>query len=73
MDMAMSLSHPNPDDPYSKTGVKLGDEQFEMAQEWEKRGLLALVRHGCRARDVRRLRQVRRRRAVLLDRRDRHP
>jgi saccharopine dehydrogenase-like NADP-dependent oxidoreductase len=46
VDMAMSLSHPNPDDPFSKTGVKLGDEQFEMAQEWENRGQLALVGMG---------------------------
>jgi len=46
MDMAMSLSHPHPDDPYRKTGVKLGDEQFEMADEWEKRGQLAFVGMG---------------------------
>src|SRR3984957_3329545 len=46
LDMAMSLSHPDPDDPYSKTGVMLGDEQFAMADEWEKRGLLALVGMG---------------------------
>lgn len=26
LDMAMSLSHPRPDRPYSETGVKLGDE-----------------------------------------------
>jgi saccharopine dehydrogenase-like NADP-dependent oxidoreductase len=46
MDMAMSLSHANTDDPYSKTGVKLGDEQFAMAEEWEKRGQLAFVGMG---------------------------
>jgi saccharopine dehydrogenase (NAD+, L-lysine-forming) len=46
LDMAMSLSHPDPDDPYSRTGVMLGDEQFAMADEWEKRGLLALVGMG---------------------------
>jgi len=46
LDMAMSLSHPHPDEPYSKPGVKLGDEQFAMAEEWEKRGLLALVGMG---------------------------
>ena len=28
LDMAMSLSHPHQDAPYSKTGVKLGDDQF---------------------------------------------
>ena len=42
MDMAMSLSHPHPDEPHAKTGVKLGDEQFELAPQWEERGLLAL-------------------------------
>src|SRR5215471_12013988 len=29
LDMAMSLSHPHPVEPYRQTGVKLGDEQFE--------------------------------------------
>jgi saccharopine dehydrogenase-like NADP-dependent oxidoreductase len=46
VDMAMSLSHPHPDDPYTKTGVKLGDEQFELAPKWEERGLLALAGMG---------------------------
>jgi saccharopine dehydrogenase (NAD+, L-lysine-forming) len=46
MDMAMSLSHPHPEEPYSKTGVKLGDEQFELSAAWEDRGLLALVGMG---------------------------
>jgi len=46
LDMAMSLSHPHPDDPYSKPGVKLGDEQFALASEWESKGLLALVGMG---------------------------
>jgi saccharopine dehydrogenase (NAD+, L-lysine-forming) len=46
LDMAMSLSRPHPDDPYSKTGVKLGDEQFALAGEWESRGKLALVGIG---------------------------
>jgi saccharopine dehydrogenase (NAD+, L-lysine-forming) len=46
LDMAMSLSHPHPDEPYSKTGVKLGDEQFEKAAEWESRGVLALAGIG---------------------------
>jgi saccharopine dehydrogenase-like NADP-dependent oxidoreductase len=44
LDMAMSLSYPHPDDPYHQTGVKLGDEQFAMATEWERSGKLALVR-----------------------------
>ncbi len=46
LDMAMSLSHPHQDDPYSNTGVKLGDEQFALAPEWEQRGKLALAGIG---------------------------
>jgi len=46
LDMAMSLSHPHPTEPYAKPGVKLGDEQFAMAEEWENQGLLALVGMG---------------------------
>jgi len=46
IDMAMSLSEPHPQNPFNKTGVKLGDYQFEMADAWEKKGLLALVGMG---------------------------
>jgi saccharopine dehydrogenase (NAD+, L-lysine forming) len=46
VDMAMSLSQPDPDDPYRRTGVKLGDEQFAAAGEWEDGGKLALVGMG---------------------------
>jgi saccharopine dehydrogenase (NAD+, L-lysine forming) len=46
LDMAMSLSHPDAEQPYAKTGVKLGDEQFAMAAEWEESGKLALVGIG---------------------------
>jgi saccharopine dehydrogenase (NAD+, L-lysine forming) len=46
VDMAMSLSRPHPERPYELTGVKLGDEQFAAAAEWERRGLLALVGMG---------------------------
>jgi saccharopine dehydrogenase (NAD+, L-lysine forming) len=46
LDMAMSLSHPDPDEPYARTGVKLGDDQFALAGQWEERGLLALVGIG---------------------------
>jgi saccharopine dehydrogenase-like NADP-dependent oxidoreductase len=46
LDMAMSLSHPHPDAPYSRTGVKLGDDQFAMAGQWEERDRLALVGMG---------------------------
>lgn len=46
LDMAMSLSRPHPQDPHHQTGVKLGDEQFAMAGEWEQRGKLALAGMG---------------------------
>jgi saccharopine dehydrogenase (NAD+, L-lysine forming) len=46
LDMAMSLSKPHPEAPYEKTGVKLGDEQFAAAGEWESAGRLALVGIG---------------------------
>ncbi len=46
LDMAMSLSYPHRDDPYHQTGVKLGDEQFAMAPEWERSGKLALAGIG---------------------------
>ncbi len=46
LDMAMSLSQPHPAEPYSRPGVKLGDEQFELADEWEQAGRLALVGIG---------------------------
>jgi saccharopine dehydrogenase (NAD+, L-lysine-forming) len=46
MDMAMTLSEPHPTDPFNKTGVKLGDYQFDKAADWEKQGLLALVGIG---------------------------
>jgi saccharopine dehydrogenase-like NADP-dependent oxidoreductase len=46
LDMAMSLSRPDPGDPYRQTGVKLGDEQFAMAAEWERSGKLALAGMG---------------------------
>ena len=46
LDMAMSLSHPHPEQPHSRTGVKLGDEQFAVAQDWAGAGRLALVGIG---------------------------
>ena len=46
LDMAMSLSHPHPDQPYALTGVKLGDEQFAEAADWEAAGKLALLGIG---------------------------
>ncbi|HEU4744720.1 MAG TPA: saccharopine dehydrogenase C-terminal domain-containing protein [Anaerolineales bacterium] len=46
IDMAMTLSEPDPEDPFHHTGIKLGDYQFEKAMDWEKKGLLALVGMG---------------------------
>jgi saccharopine dehydrogenase (NAD+, L-lysine-forming) len=46
LDMAMSLSKPHPTEPYAKTGVKLGDEQFALAGAWADAGRLALVGIG---------------------------
>ncbi|MBX7269020.1 saccharopine dehydrogenase NADP-binding domain-containing protein [Micromonospora sp. Llam7] len=46
LDLAMSLSHPHPDRPYAETGVKLGDEQFALAGQWEAAGRLALCGIG---------------------------
>ena len=46
LDMAMSLSRPHPTDQYQLPGVKLGDEQFAMSEQWEEKGLLALCGIG---------------------------
>ncbi|TCJ00726.1 saccharopine dehydrogenase C-terminal domain-containing protein [Aeromicrobium sp. IC_218] len=46
LDMAMSLSVPHPERPHEEVGVKLGDEQFELARQWEASGRLALVGMG---------------------------
>lgn len=46
LDMAMSLSHPHPERPHAEVGVKLGDEQFAVAGQWESAGRLALVGIG---------------------------
>src|SRR5918993_1171741 len=46
LDMAMSLSEPHPTDPYTETGVKLGDDQFAQAPDWQAAGRLALVGMG---------------------------
>ena len=46
LDMAMSLSRRHPTDPYGTVGVKLGDEQFAHAAQWEAEGRLALVGIG---------------------------
>ena len=46
LDMAMSLSRPDPEEPHSRPGVKLGDEQFDQASAWERAGRLALLGIG---------------------------
>src|SRR5215467_10134449 len=46
LDMAMSLSHPHPTEPYARTGLKLGDDQFAAAEKWERTDRLALVGIG---------------------------
>ena len=46
MDMAMTLSEPNPSDPFHKPGVKLGDYQFAKSKDWETKGLLAVLGLG---------------------------
>src|SRR5690606_1708876 len=46
VDMAMSLSQRHPSEPYSRVGVKLGDEQFAQDERWEEAGRLALLGMG---------------------------
>ncbi len=46
LDTAMSLSHRHPEQPFALAHVKLGDEQFAQADQWEGAGKLALVGIG---------------------------
>jgi saccharopine dehydrogenase-like NADP-dependent oxidoreductase len=46
MDMAMSLSKAHPTEPFTKTGLMLGDEQFAQADAWDKSGKFALIGIG---------------------------
>lgn len=46
LDMAMHMSTPHPTHPHERTGVMLGDAQFEVASKWADRGQLALVGMG---------------------------
>jgi saccharopine dehydrogenase-like NADP-dependent oxidoreductase len=46
LDMAMHLSRPHPELPYSEPGEKLGDAQFAVTDQWAERGQLALVGIG---------------------------
>ncbi|MBP3036674.1 saccharopine dehydrogenase NADP-binding domain-containing protein [Arthrobacter sp. zg-ZUI100] len=46
LDMAMSLSVRHAEEPFTKTNIKLGDDQFAVADQWEQDGQLALVGMG---------------------------
>jgi saccharopine dehydrogenase-like NADP-dependent oxidoreductase len=46
LDMALTLSEPDPEAPYERPGVKLGDAQFAEHERWQEAGLLALVGIG---------------------------
>ncbi|MBM3675811.1 MAG: ATP-binding protein [Actinobacteria bacterium] len=46
LDMATHLSSPHPERPNEECGVKLGDAQLAVSQEWAERGLLAIVGIG---------------------------
>jgi saccharopine dehydrogenase-like NADP-dependent oxidoreductase len=46
VDMAMHMSTPHPTDPFNQCGVKLGDAQFAVSDDWTERGLLALAGMG---------------------------
>ncbi len=46
LDMAMTLSHPHPEQPYELPGEMLGDKQLAEHEAWEAAGVLALVGIG---------------------------
>lgn len=46
MDMALALSEPDEADPFHKPGIKLGDAQYAVNEQWERAGKLALVGMG---------------------------
>lgn len=46
MDMAMSLSHTHPTDPFNTPAEKLGDWQYDRSQLYSDKGLLALIGTG---------------------------
>jgi saccharopine dehydrogenase-like NADP-dependent oxidoreductase len=46
VDMAMSLSEAHETDPFHKPGIKLGDSQYAVSEQWERAGKLALVGMG---------------------------
>jgi saccharopine dehydrogenase-like NADP-dependent oxidoreductase len=46
MDMAMSLSHAHPTDPYNTPAEKLGDWQYDKSADYANKDLLALIGTG---------------------------
>jgi saccharopine dehydrogenase-like NADP-dependent oxidoreductase len=46
LDMALSLSEAHEHDPFHKTGIKLGDSQYALNEQWQRAGKLALVGIG---------------------------
>ena len=46
IDMAMHMSVPHPDRPFSEIGIMLGQQQFDVADQWVARGKLALCAMG---------------------------
>lgn len=46
MDMGMSLSKPDKEDPFNIPGIKLGDDQFADHEKWQAAGRVALVGMG---------------------------
>ncbi len=46
LDMAMTLSHPDPERPYEQPGEMLGERQFALHEQWQQAGALALVGIG---------------------------
>jgi saccharopine dehydrogenase-like NADP-dependent oxidoreductase len=46
VDMAMSLSESHETDPFHQPGIKLGDAQYAVHDQWERAGKLALVGMG---------------------------
>lgn len=46
IDCAMTLSEADPNNPYEKAHIKLGDKEFERHDAWEKAGLLAIAGSG---------------------------
>jgi len=46
IDLAMNLSEPHPENPYTEVGVPLGRDQLADDDKWRERGILALVGMG---------------------------